>query len=707
MLWLDAMSRPPFVSVPEEARPANVSPDIVIGDGDASVLFLTIEDATESDEFFRAACRVASGEDYTLWPHHDVDFKSVTALRKILGGDNELQVGPDGRLRIHNGQHSKIVPPDSTWKNLFKAYHSPALVGHRAHQRSLETLADRFVWPNMAKSVKKWAEGCVECQRAKGGTRADTVMVPLEVVPPWQRVAMDLMEFTNESARGHHWLLVLRDSGSRFTHAEALFGKTAAEVGEKLIDIFGIYGIPLEILTDEGTEFCNNIVKQLFEKLGIVHSIAAPHAHQSVGLVERANRDVRQYMRIFDTGNDWDLYVRPMMHAFNAAYCVPIERSPAELMFGRHFMYPTDFQLLAHSQSFLNVDEWERNLDDMLKKSATSDSATKVKMKERFESQPGKGRDKDILVEGDLVWYDPEDRSAGWKNRPIWQGPFKVLSSFREGQRVTIAFDGKTVTRGGKYFKKFRDGDESQPEFPVETTPTESEDDVEPKKFDGIQEANAIEWNESHGDIVGLSESDNEVVVNPPRYGPTHKKRLEPEEIRKSSTGSAVGVTPEGSNTFDLAADLLPAEQVENHNMKKSKTTLVPKVQALEYPKDFVVDDVLAVRDVGNARHFRIRWEGYSSEYNSWEPAACLSTETVEEAKMKWPNLVSAKSISYLVDAKEIDRVTNIQYVRGKEKKSKRRVFYVELKNDNWATDLKVAIDLDFLTFAQRPGPRP
>ena len=175
----DAMSRPPFVDVPDEARP-KYSHDIVLGEaeGEATVLFLTVEDAEPSDKFFRAAMRVASGEDFTLWQAEDVDFESITALRKMLGDDGVLRVGPDGRLRLFSGQDSKIVPPDSTWKKLFEAYHTPTVVGHRAHQRSLDTLAERFVWPFMPTTIKNWAQACEQCQKAKGGTRADTLMVP-------------------------------------------------------------------------------------------------------------------------------------------------------------------------------------------------------------------------------------------------------------------------------------------------------------------------------------------------------------------------------------------------------------------------------------------------------------------------------------------------------------------------------------------------
>ena len=396
----------------------------------------------------------------------------------------------------------------------------------------------------------------------------------------------------------------------------------------KLVDIFGLYGIPLEVLTDEGKEFCNNIAKQLFDKLGIVHTVAAPHAHQTVGLVERANRDIRQYMRLYNTREDWDLFIRPMMHAFNAAYCVPIGRSPAELMFGRHFMYPMDFQIMAQSEVFLNVPDWERQLDEDLKESAGMDQANKSKMKERFESQSGKGGDKAQLTEGDLVLYDPEDRSAGWKNVPAWQGPFEVLSSERDGQRVTISFDGKRLTRGARYFKRYL-GDDSESEKPTRapSSPSAGDSGLEEntvqgalKAASGFQPAVVTEKHSPQSDVVGLSESSNDVSAStlfPPKDESLARKREEPDEERESSAaGPVLGATRETSTPFGLVMDLQPISKTLMSDMKKPKVDSVPTVEAAEYPRDFVVDDVLAVRDVGDVRHFRIRWENYSPEFN-------------------------------------------------------------------------------------------
>jgi transposase InsO family protein len=73
----------------------------------------------------------------------------------------------------------------------------------------------------------------------------------------------------------------------------ALETKTALEVADNLIKIFGIFGAPKILHSDNGREFSNKIVREVVRKwpsCRIVHG--KPRHSQSQGSVERCNRDI-------------------------------------------------------------------------------------------------------------------------------------------------------------------------------------------------------------------------------------------------------------------------------------------------------------------------------------------------------------------------------------------------------------------------------
>ena len=238
----DAMSRSPFIETPVERAGASVvtDPIVVTQDTgvDASILYLKLEDASPTDTFFRAALRCAEGDNPKDWPANDEHAEWKRHLLRLLAKGGRLIIGSDNRLRvIENLSRSRIVPPDSEWTALLRSFHDDSLVGHPGAQRTLEALAQRFFWPTMARDVTNFVASCDRCQKAKHGPTADVVMHPLEVVPPWHTVQLDLLSMT-QSARGHLYILTLRDCGSHFVHLEALFTKSALEVSNAVLSLF-------------------------------------------------------------------------------------------------------------------------------------------------------------------------------------------------------------------------------------------------------------------------------------------------------------------------------------------------------------------------------------------------------------------------------------------------------------------------------------
>ena len=98
----------------------------------------------------------------------------------------------------------------------------------------------------------------------------------------FERVAMDLLDVSVISGKGHKYILVVCD----YTEAYPLADKTALSVADALMDKWlPTYGFPLFLYSDQGKEFDNAMVHTLSELLGTVKTKTTPYHPRSNGLV--------------------------------------------------------------------------------------------------------------------------------------------------------------------------------------------------------------------------------------------------------------------------------------------------------------------------------------------------------------------------------------------------------------------------------------
>jgi hypothetical protein len=50
----------------------------------------------------------------------------------------------------------------------------------------------------------------------------------------------------------------------------------------------------------------------------------------------------------------------------------------------------------------------------------------------------------------------------------------------------------------------------------------------------------------------------------------------------------------------------------------------------------FVVDKVIAHRKIGEVRELKVKWRGYGSDENSWEPEADIKLQAAESVQEYW-----------------------------------------------------------------------
>ena len=98
------------------------------------------------------------------------------------------------------------------------------------------------------------------------------------------------------------------------------------------------FGYPQQLVTDSGSQYCNDMFTYLASVAGIAHLKSTPYSKEENGLVERANKEVNRYLRnlIYDKSilNQWSEYLPLVMRHFNTAIKKPLGVSPNNIIFG-------------------------------------------------------------------------------------------------------------------------------------------------------------------------------------------------------------------------------------------------------------------------------------------------------------------------------------------------------------------------------------
>ena len=153
---------------------------------------------------------------------------------------------------------------------------------------------------------------------------------------PFEHIAIDLFSGLVVSPRGHNYVLVVTDLCTRYKLLMAQQTKTAAETARNLWSVFCTFPLPKIIQSDNGTEFCNSVIKEMSSLLGVNHKQIAAYNPRANGSAENAVGNSQQVLRKLTNGHitDWDLFLPSVQLALNSKLNDGTLSSPASILFG-------------------------------------------------------------------------------------------------------------------------------------------------------------------------------------------------------------------------------------------------------------------------------------------------------------------------------------------------------------------------------------
>ena len=159
----------------------------------------------------------------------------------------------------------------------------------------MKSLARGHVWwPSIDKDIEDCVHGCTACQEVK----TTVPLAPLHpwVWPgrPWQRVHVDFAGPIN----GKMFILLV-DAHSKWPEVFEMPNTTSQKTIEILRQVFSAYGLPEQLVSDNGPQFISREFAEFMAKNGIKHIRSAPYHPATNGQVERF---VQTFKRAMKTG---------------------------------------------------------------------------------------------------------------------------------------------------------------------------------------------------------------------------------------------------------------------------------------------------------------------------------------------------------------------------------------------------------------------
>lgn len=250
---------------------------------------------------------------------------------------------------IHRGVFTKklILIPSSMILALLHAYHDMPWSAHFGLRRTYMKLKDKYWWPDMKVTIKNYIQGCFKCQSFNiGRHKAPGLLHPIEPPGgPFQLIGIDYSGPFPPTPQGNRYVLAITDYFTKWIIAIPLSNQTAQTTAEALYEHYiCIYGVPMRILSDQGSHFNNELMTAFTTILGCHHIKSTAYHPQTNGAIERFNSTFeRQIAKLTDHQlNDWDLHLKSITFAYNTGQHATTKFSPYQLQFGRNPRLPPD-----------------------------------------------------------------------------------------------------------------------------------------------------------------------------------------------------------------------------------------------------------------------------------------------------------------------------------------------------------------------------
>ena len=368
-----------------------------------------------------------------------LESKSVPRVKIPAALDEfELREGVVYHVReLPSGLISQLVLPPKVRSAAMKIVHSSSTAGHPGVFRTFKRLKDFYWFPNSLNFCRKFVQSCPTCQRRKAVLRG---RAPLAAAPlathPFERVSVDLIDLPPAS-NGDRYVLTIIDELTRFVQLVPLPTKDTHTVADALISNYTtLFGPPVTLISDNGSEFTGTYFKEVCELMGIKTKYTTPYNPASNGMVERANRVIKDCLSSLcqNEPRTWNTRLNYVRLALNTAFHRSVNNQPLFLLTGRSCTFP-----IGMTNHHTRDGELGKRQRDLLAARDAAVTGTQLVRESNMENVDRATRAIPELTVGSLVLRRRPPGQGGAGLAPRWLGPLRIIK--KTGPVSYIVFD--------------------------------------------------------------------------------------------------------------------------------------------------------------------------------------------------------------------------------------------------------------------------
>lgn len=252
----------------------------------------------------------------------------------------------------------------------------------------------------------------------------------MQLGAPFERCGIDLTGPWPKS-NGKVYILTYLDHFTKWADAIPVTNKEAETIAKALVSQLCCHvGVPIQLLSDQGKEFDNNLMAALCLLLGVDKVCTTPYQTSTNGAIERMHRSINSLLAkcVDENQRNWTDVLPQVMSAYRCAVHESTGYSPNFLHFGRDIRLPVDLMFTPPTV--------QRNIKDFVEDTQANIQYAHELARQQLGSQAARRKKLyDLKLNpkpfrtNDWVWYFYPRRRVG--RLPKWQrlytGPFLIV----------------------------------------------------------------------------------------------------------------------------------------------------------------------------------------------------------------------------------------------------------------------------------------
>ncbi|MCO5580788.1 hypothetical protein L7F22_034659 [Adiantum nelumboides] len=203
-------------------------------------------------------------------------------------------------------------------------------------------------WPTLFMGAEEFVKRCDECQRTKTPRgRDDMPLRPMMGARAFAKWEIDFVGPCPPAYKSHaQYIIVATDYLTKWVEAKATTKNDAKTTVQFLYEnIFTRYDLPIEIVSDRGTHFINEVIEQLLDEFMVIHCKSAPYHPQANGQAESTNKILVTVLTkiVNESRADWDQKLHSALWAYRVAYKTSIGTTSFNMVYGIQAILPLEF----------------------------------------------------------------------------------------------------------------------------------------------------------------------------------------------------------------------------------------------------------------------------------------------------------------------------------------------------------------------------